>query len=158
MPMLCGLKALIAFLPAALLLPGCRGVPAGPPPPPTVALKIPKEAMFPSPKLNGDLFKTLKPSNDRDWTPEQAKLAQAEFNGNIATVHNIRDCRWRTLDDFTVSYYDKTFDLRKLRSVDFIVVPFNETPSLGHTMLSFGFAGTTIWPYRSRFARNAASS
>ena len=38
-----------------------------------------------------------------------------------------------------MSYYDKTFDLDELRSVDFIVVPFNETPSLGHTMLSFGF-------------------
>ena len=38
-----------------------------------------------------------------------------------------------------MAYYDKTFDLDKLTSVDFIVVPFNETPSLGHTMLSFGF-------------------
>ena len=55
------------------------------------------------------------------------------------TVRNIRDCRWRSSDDFTVSYYDRTFDLDELRSVDFIVVPFNETPSLGHTMLSFGF-------------------
>jgi len=102
---------------------------------------MPHEAMFPSLKLNDDLFKTLKPSNDRDWTPEQAKLAEAAFSGHKVTIRNIRDCRWRTLDDFTASYYDKTFDLRELRSVDFIVVPFNETPSLGHTMLSFGFEG-----------------
>ena len=54
-------------------------------------------------------------------------------------MHNIRDCRWRTLTDFTLAYYDKTFDLDRIRSVDFIVVPFNEMPSLAHTMLSFGF-------------------
>ena len=35
--------------------------------------------MFPTLKLNDDLFKWLKPSNNRDWTPEQAVLAQAEF-------------------------------------------------------------------------------
>jgi hypothetical protein len=97
--------------------------------------------MFPTLKLNKDLVKSLKPSNDRDWTPEQAKLASASIRGNIVDVHNIRNCRWRTLDDFKVEYYDKTFDLDKLRSVYFIVAPFNETPGLGHTMLSFGFEG-----------------
>lgn len=97
--------------------------------------------MLPSLKLNGDLLKSVQPSNDREWTPEQAVLASADFHGKKVTVHNIRNCRWRTLDDFTLEHYDKTFDLRKLRSVDFIVVPFNESPSLGHTMLSFGFDG-----------------
>lgn len=98
-----------------------------------------QEALFPTLKLNGDLVKSLKPSNDRDWTPEQAVLAHADIRGNQVTVHNIRNCRWQTLEDFTVAHYDKTFDLDKLTSVDFVVVPFNETPSVGHTMLSFGF-------------------
>jgi hypothetical protein len=136
-----GAANVLAFVLAVALLSGCRGVSTAPRTPPTVSLKVPREAMFPSPKLNEDLFKSLKPSNNHDWTPEQAKLAQAEFTGNKVTIHNIRDCRWRTLNDFTVSYFDKTFDLRKLRSVDFIVVPFNEMPGLGHTMLSFGFEG-----------------
>ncbi len=35
--------------------------------------------------------------------------------------------------------YDKTFDLRKLTSIDFIVVPFNDNPSIAHVMISFGF-------------------
>jgi len=96
--------------------------------------------MFPTLQLNEDLFKSLIPSNDRDWMPEQARLATAEFNGNRVTVHNIRNCRWRRADDYTVDYYDKTFDMDQLRTVDFIVIPFNEAPKLGHTMLSFGFA------------------
>lgn len=95
--------------------------------------------MFPTLKLNDDLVKTLKPSNNREWTPEQAQLASAEIKGNRITVHNIRDCHWRTFTDFDLEYYDKNYDLNKLKSVDFVVVPFNESPSLGHTMLSFGF-------------------
>ncbi len=118
---------------AALLLFGCQSTPT------TTESIRPQEAMFPSLKLNGDLLKSFKPSNQRDWTPEQAVLAYADFLGSRVTVHNIRNCRWRTEDDVTLAYYDKTFDMEKLTSVDFIVVPFNETPSIGHTMLSFGF-------------------
>jgi Domain of unknown function (DUF4105) len=113
-------------------LTGCRGVPESPP-------ATSQEAMFPTLKLNPDLTKPLVPTNDRDWTPEQAKLASADFDGNRVMVRNIRDCRWRSSDDFTLSYYDRSFDMDDLCSVDFIVVPFNATPSLGHTMLSFGF-------------------
>ena len=35
--------------------------------------------------------------------------------------------------------YSKTFDLRKLTSIDFIVVPFDDDPAIAHVMLSFGF-------------------
>jgi hypothetical protein len=148
MPMLCSLRLLISklrlgcALAVLIFLPGCRGVPEGAAAPkPTLAVSMPEERMYPTLQLNEDLFKTLKPSNNRDWTPEQAKLGEAEFRGSQVTVRNIRNCHWRTLDDFDVAYYDKTFDLSRLRSVDFIVIPFNETPGLGHTMLSFGFDG-----------------
>jgi hypothetical protein len=79
------------------------------------------------------------PSNRRDWSPDQAVLPAADFHDNLVTVHNIRNNEYRTVDDYTVHYYDKTFDLRKLTSVDFIVVPFDDMPSIAHVMLSFGF-------------------
>jgi hypothetical protein len=98
-----------------------------------------EEALFPTLELNRDLGNILAPSNHRDWSPDQAVLAYAEFNGERVTVHNIRHITYRTLEDYTAAYYDKTFDLGKLTSVDFIVVPFNDMPAVGHTMLSFGF-------------------
>jgi hypothetical protein len=121
-------------LPWLGVLGGCRNTPTVLDSPP------PQEAMLPTTlKLNGDLVKSVIPSNDRDWTPEQAVLTTADIRGKQVTVYNIRDCRWRTFDDFTISRYDRTFDLDQLTGVDFIVVPFNDTPSLGHTMLSFAF-------------------
>jgi hypothetical protein len=100
------------------------------------------QPLFPTTlKLNtdGPLAKMTRPSNDRDWSPDQAVLAYAEFQGDLVTVHNIRNSEYRTVDDYTVRHYDKTFDLRKLKSVDFIIVPFADTPSIAHVMLSFGF-------------------
>jgi hypothetical protein len=82
----------------------------------------------------------LKPSNDRDWQPEVAVLPYATIDGNLVTVHNIRNFDYRTESDFTRAYYDKTFDLRQLESVDLIAV-YWMGPQIAHTFLSFGFGG-----------------
>lgn len=81
----------------------------------------------------------LVPSNDRDWNLDLAVLPYADIEGDEAIVRNIRHCVYESDSDYVVNYYDKKFDLRKARSVDFIIVPFKGTPSLAHTMLSFGF-------------------
>ncbi|MBN1394669.1 MAG: DUF4105 domain-containing protein [Pirellulales bacterium] len=112
---------------------GCRAIPT------RNERKPAEEAVFPSLKLNEDLVKSLKPSNHRNWISEQSAPAHASIDGDHITVYDIRDCRWSAYDDVVIDYYDKSFDLNKIESVDFIVVPFNETPSLGHTMISFGF-------------------
>lgn len=80
-------------------------------------------------------------SNDRDWSPEQAVTARAEFKGDEVTIRNIRDFRYETADTYTVNYYDQTLAMEDLATVDFIVVPFPEAPNMAHTMLSFGFDG-----------------
>ena len=37
--------------------------------------------MFPSLKLNNDLFKSFRPSNDRDWTPGMEVMPKADIQG-----------------------------------------------------------------------------
>ncbi len=78
----------------------------------------------------------------QQWSPNQAVLPSADFQGNHVTVNNIRNTEYRSADDYSVRHYSKTFDLEKLDSVDFIVVPFNDIPGGAHTFLSFGFDGT----------------
>lgn len=83
---------------------------------------------------------SLFPSNHRDWSPDLAVLPYAEFHGDVVTVRNIRNCAYESDSDYVVEHYDRSFDLRQIQSVDFLVVPFLSAPSLAHTMLSFGFA------------------
>jgi hypothetical protein len=90
-------------------------------------------------QLPQEIVKATRPSNDRQWDPLHAKLARAERHGQYVTIYNIRNTEYRSEQDFTVRYYDKTFDLEKLKTVDFIVVPFPDNPAIAHTMLSFGF-------------------
>jgi hypothetical protein len=85
-------------------------------------------------------WNTIEPSNDRQWVPEVAVLPYATIDGDLVTVHNIRNFDYRTETDFTPAYYDKTFDVRKLQSVDLIAV-YWMGPAIAHTILSFGFEG-----------------
>ncbi len=80
----------------------------------------------------------LRPSNDRNWIAEQAKLPRAEIAGTTYTLRNIRNCNYLTNDDYVVQHFDRTIQLDQIQTVDFIVVPFENMPRIAHTMLSFG--------------------
>ena len=80
----------------------------------------------------------MPPSNNRDWQPDLTLLPWAEISGDTVTIHNIRNNDYRTETDFTVRHYDQTFDLKKLRNVDFFLVYWG-SPKIAHTMMSFNF-------------------
>jgi len=80
----------------------------------------------------------LKPSNNGDWQPDVAVLPYADIAGNQVTIHNIRNCDYHTETNFDVHYYDRTYDLDALRTVDLYLVTWG-SPNIAHTMVSFGF-------------------
>jgi hypothetical protein len=83
---------------------------------------------------------SIKPSNDREWNVDQKILSYAEFEGDFVHVYNIRNFSYSSVDDYVVSYYNRSFDLRELDSVDYIVEPFGEWEGAAHTFFSFGFS------------------
>ncbi|MRR58466.1 MAG: DUF4105 domain-containing protein [Deltaproteobacteria bacterium] len=83
---------------------------------------------------------TIPPSNNRDWQQDVAVLPWATFAGEKVTIHSIRNCDYRSETDYTCRYYDRTFDLDKLKSVDGFLVYWG-SQYIAHTMLSFGFEG-----------------
>ena len=85
-------------------------------------------------------WSTIPPKQDRDWAPEYARLPYATINGDLVTIHNIRNFDYRTETDFTPRYYDKTFDLRQLDSVD-VIASYWMGDAIAHIFLSFGFSG-----------------
>lgn len=87
------------------------------------------------------LMVMVRPSLDRDWTPDQAVLARAEISGTTVRITNIRNIDYRTTKDYDVRYYDKEFDLNKLETVWYMVEPFSgHGAGAAHTLVSFGFA------------------
>jgi hypothetical protein len=82
-----------------------------------------------------------RPSNDREWTPDQERLAWAEIEGRRVRVHNVRHARYRSADDYDVAWEDRSYDLDRLRSAWFVVEPFGDRKGPAHTLMSFGFEG-----------------
>jgi hypothetical protein len=86
------------------------------------------------------LWSSIEPTNERDWQTDLSVLAYATVAGDKVTVHNIRNFDYRSESDYTPAYYDKTFDLQELRSVD-IVASYWTGPAIAHIFVSFGFPG-----------------
>ena len=80
-----------------------------------------------------------RPSNERDWSPDQKVLARGTIDGDTATIRNVRNFTYRTDHDFAEKYETRSYDLRKLDSVWFVVERFGDAPAIAHTFLSFGF-------------------
>jgi hypothetical protein len=80
------------------------------------------------------------PRHDRVWAADMDRLPRAQRSGSLVTIENVRHARYRTPSDFDVRWEQRTVDLDQLASVWVMVEPFREHPSLGHTILSFGFA------------------
>ena len=76
-----------------------------------------------------------RPRTDREWERDQAVPARAEFSGDLVTVRDVRNCRYRSETDFDVRLEDRTYDLRRLEGVDFMV-----DRRVAHTLVSFRFA------------------
>jgi hypothetical protein len=83
-------------------------------------------------------WSAMAPSNDRVWEPENAVLAYATIDGERVTLYNIRNFDYRTETDFRPAYYDRSFDLRELSTVDMFTV-YWMGPTIAHVLLSFGF-------------------
>jgi hypothetical protein len=102
---------------------------------------------------------TLKPRQDRDWKPELAVLAYATTEGERVTVHNVRNCDYRTETDFTPRYETRSYDLQKLRGLDLFVTYWG-SPAIAHPIVSFDFAenGRVCFSIETRSQRGQSYS
>ena len=80
----------------------------------------------------------LKPSHNRDWDPSVARMPRAIRNGDAVTIENVRNFEYRSADDFTARYENRTYHLSNLQGADIIF--FNWGVALmSHPVLVFDF-------------------
>jgi len=81
---------------------------------------------------------SLQPRNDRDWLPDVARPPTAEVNGNVLTVHDVRNFEYRSEEDYTPHWDTRTYDLARLDGLD-LFMSYWGSPSIAHTILSWSF-------------------
>lgn len=74
------------------------------------------------------------------WQQPWEHQATCKLDGALLTVEGMRDFRYRTEDDYTPRYTTRTFDLTRLRGVDFAECRWDGHTAICHTMVSFSFA------------------
>jgi hypothetical protein len=84
-------------------------------------------------------WRQLRPSNDRNWRPDVARLATAEVEGERLTVKNVRNFRYRAVEDFDERWEVRTLDLAALDGLDVFFIDWG-APLINHTILSWSFA------------------
>lgn len=80
----------------------------------------------------------LKPSNQADWRSDVARTAWVAIDGDRVTIHNLRNCDYRTETSYTNCWADRTVYLSQLKGADFFFT--NWGPRwIGHPIVSFDF-------------------
>jgi len=80
-----------------------------------------------------------RPSNDRSWKPEVARLPSIDIEDNRLSLTDLRDFRWHSKETFDERWANANYDLGQLAGIDLVVVPFDDADLAAHVMLSFGF-------------------
>jgi hypothetical protein len=81
-----------------------------------------------------------RPSNDREWSGDQARLPRVRFDGPLVHVQDVRNFTYRSEYDYDARWEDRTWDLDRLESVWFVLVPLSESwRGPAHSFVTFGF-------------------
>lgn len=83
-------------------------------------------------------YLTDPPRNHREWAGEYALPADAILTGRTVHIQNIRNFKYKTETDYTPRYYDATYNLDDLSSVD-MITSYWAGESIAHVFLTFGF-------------------
>ncbi len=75
-----------------------------------------------------------------DWQAPWGRVPTVEFVGSRVLLHNVRNFRYRSENDYDIRYIDFEFDPSTVRTVDLAVSHWDNILAIAHTMLSFGFA------------------
>ena len=82
---------------------------------------------------------TLSPTNDSDWEPDVAQQAWADIQGDEVTLHNVRNCDYRTNTDYTPHWETRTVRLSQITGID-LAIDYWGSPWIAHPIASFQFA------------------
>jgi hypothetical protein len=83
-------------------------------------------------------WNAIEAPSDGNWEADVARQVTGEINGDSLTLANVREFKWRSEEDKTEIWTNRTFDLSKVTSTD-MFMSYWSGPYIAHMILSFGF-------------------
>ncbi|XBD34791.1 DUF4105 domain-containing protein [Acinetobacter thermotolerans] len=82
---------------------------------------------------------SLDARQDREWNPEVSRILRYEQQGDLVTLHNVRNFNWRPDGSYVERWENRSFDLNKITGVN-VITSYWMGPHIAHTLVSFDFA------------------
>ncbi|WP_444544287.1 Lnb N-terminal periplasmic domain-containing protein [Paraburkholderia adhaesiva] len=79
-----------------------------------------------------------RPSHQRLWADDVARLLRAQVHGNRVELENVRNFDWRSETDYTPRWERRSYDLDRLTGAD-LILSYWMGPQIAHTLVSFEF-------------------
>src|SRR5213083_2291602 len=92
---------------------------------------------------------TLSPTNDSDWQPDVAQKAWADIQGDEVTIHNVRNCDYRTETDFTPHWETRIVRLSQITGMD-VAINYWGSRWIAHPIVSRGIDGFSLTARRTK--------
>ncbi len=83
-------------------------------------------------------WRSLRPSQHRNWDPHFACAASVSLNRDILTIKNLRNSEYRGPHDSSPHFENRTYRFSKLRGVDALMLTWG-SPWMSHPMFVFDF-------------------
>lgn len=83
----------------------------------------------------------LEARQDREWSPEVARILNYERQGDIVTLNNVRNFKWYPNGQFDERWESREYDLDQITGVN-IITSYWMGPQIAHTLVSFDFANS----------------
>ena len=80
----------------------------------------------------------LKPTNTAAWQADVDRPAWLEMDGDRIIIHNLRNCDYRTENDYSNCWSDRTVNLSDLRGIDLFLTTWG-VRWIAHPIVSFQF-------------------
>lgn len=88
----------------------------------------------------------VRPSNDHDWSADQASLSHADIQGDVVTISNVRNSVYRSTTDYDLKLETRTYNLSTIKRAWYVVEPFTGFKGSAHTFVTFEFQGPQNTP------------
>ncbi len=102
-------------------------------------------------------WSSIVPSHNREWDKAVARLPVITFEGNVATVDNVRNFTWQTEADAQQNWTRRVIDLNRIEGVD-MFFSYWKGPLIAHLVVSFPIAGEAPLAFSIEIRREKGES
>lgn len=83
-------------------------------------------------------WRSIPARNDREWLPDVAHAPTATFDGDLVTIHNVRNFDYESETEYTPRWETRTYDLSRITGAD-LFLSYWGSPLIAHTIMSWEF-------------------